>query len=94
MNEPFDIIQRASLTEKASLLGEKHNKYVFRVSSRANKIQIRQAIEKLFQKKVVDMNTCNYAGKKKRERRADFGRKPHWKKAIVTLKEGEKIELV
>jgi large subunit ribosomal protein L23 len=94
MNEPFDIIQRASLTEKASLLSEKQNKYVFRVSPRANKIQIRQAIEKLFQKRVVDVNTCNYAGKKKRERRADFGRKPHWKKAIVTLKEGEKIDLV
>jgi large subunit ribosomal protein L23 len=94
MNEPFDIIQTASLTEKSSLLGEKQNKYVFRVSPRANKIQIRQAIEKLFQKKVLDVNTCNYAGKKKRERRADFGRKPHWKKAIVTLREGEKIELV
>ena len=94
MNEPFDIIQTASLTEKASLMGEKQNKYVFRVSRRANKIQIRQAIEKLFQKKVVDVNTCNYAGKKKRERRADFGRKAHWKKAIVTLKEGEKIDLV
>ena len=48
----------------------------------------------LFKKKVVAVNTCNYAGKKKRERTADFGRKPHWKKAIVTLKEGEKIELV
>jgi len=43
---------------------------------------------------VVDVNTCNYAGKKKRERRADFGRKSHWKKAIVTLAEGEKIDLV
>jgi len=42
----------------------------------------------------VDVNTCNYAGKKKRERRADFGRKSHWKKAIVTLREGEKIDLV
>jgi large subunit ribosomal protein L23 len=94
MNEPFDIIQTASLTEKATLLGEKQNKYVFRVSPRANKIQIKQAIEKLFQKKVVHVNTCNYAGKKKRERRADFGRKAHWKKAIVTLQEGEKIELV
>ena len=88
MNEPYDIIRDASLTEKASLLSEKQNKYVFRVSPRANKIQIKQAIEKLFQKKVVDVNTCNYAGKKKRERRADFGRKAHWKKAIVTLKEG------
>ena len=94
MNEPFDIIQTASLTEKSSLLGEKQNKYVFRVSPRANKIQIKQAVERLFQKKVIDVNTCNYAGKKKRERRADFGRKAHWKKAIVTLKEGDKIDLV
>ncbi|HEY3601710.1 MAG TPA: 50S ribosomal protein L23 [Chthoniobacterales bacterium] len=94
MNDHFDIIQTASLTEKASLLSEKQNKYVFRVSPRANKIQIKQAIEQLFQKKVVDVNTCNYAGKKKRERRPNFGRKPHWKKAIVTLAEGEKIDLV
>jgi large subunit ribosomal protein L23 len=94
MNEHFDIIQTASLTEKASLLSEKQNKYVFRVAPRANKIQIKQAIEKLFNKKVVAVNTCNYAGKKKRERRADFGRKNHWKKAIVTLKEGDKIDLV
>jgi large subunit ribosomal protein L23 len=94
MKEPFDIIQTASLTEKATLLGEKQNKYVFRVNPRANKIQIKQAVEKLFLKKVVDVNTCNYAGKKKRERRVDFGRKANWKKAIVTLKEGEKIELV
>ena len=94
MNDHFDIIQTASLTEKSSLLSEKQNKYVFRVNPRANKIQIRQAIEQLFKKKVIDVNTCNYAGKKKRERRADFGRKAHWKKAIVTLAEGEKIELV
>lgn len=94
MNEPFDLIKNASLTEKATFLSEKHNKYVFRVRPRANKIQIKQAIEKLFQKKVIDVNTCNYAGKKKRERRSDFGRKVHWKKAIVTLAEGEKIELV
>ena len=94
MNEPYDLIQTASLTEKASLLSEKQNKYVFRVSPRANKIQIKQAIEQLFKKKVIDVNTSNYAVKKKRERRADFGRKAHWKKAIVTLAEGEKIELV
>ena len=55
MNEPYDIIQTASLTEKSSLLSEKLNKYVFRVSPRANKIQIKHAIEKLFQKKVVDV---------------------------------------
>jgi large subunit ribosomal protein L23 len=94
MNEHFDIIQTASLTEKSSLLGEKLNKYVFRVAPRANKVQIKAAIEKLFNKKVVAVNTCNYAGKKKRERSANFGRKAHWKKAIVTLKEGDKIDLV
>ena len=94
MNEPYDLIQTASLTEKASLLSEKQNKYVFRVSQRANKIQIKQAIEQLFKKKVIAVNTCNYAGKKKRERTAAFGRKSDWKKAIVTLKAGEKIDLV
>jgi large subunit ribosomal protein L23 len=94
MNEPHDIIQRASLTEKATLLGDKHNKYVFRVSPRANKIQIKQAVERLFQKKVIDVNTSNYGGKKKRERTQNYGRTSHWKKAIVTLKEGDKIELV
>ena len=94
MNEPYDLIQTAQLTEKASVLSEKLNKYVFRVPPRANKIQIKDAIERLFKKKVISVNTCNYAGKKKRERRADFGRKPHWKKAIVTLKAGDKIDLV
>ncbi len=94
MNEHFDLIQTASLTEKSSLLTEKLNKYVFRVAPRANKVQIKAAIEKLFNKKVVAVNTCNYAGKKKRERSANFGRKAHWKKAIVTLKEGDKIDFV
>jgi large subunit ribosomal protein L23 len=94
MNEPHDIIQRASLTEKATVLGDKHNKYVFRVSPRANKIQIKRAVEQLFQNKVIGVNTTNYHGKKKRERTQNYGRTAHWKKAIVTLKEGDKIELV
>lgn len=93
MNEPHNLIQTIALTEKATLLSEKLNKYVFRVAPRANKLQIKHAIEKLFGKKVVAVNTCNYAGKKRRERRADFGRTPHWKKAIVTLKAGDKIEV-
>ena len=94
MNEPTNIIGTIRLTEKASVLGEKHNQYVFRVSPQANKLQIKQAVEQLFKKKVVRVNTAQYAGKKKRESRADFGRRPHWKKAIVTLAEGERIELV
>ena len=93
MKEPTQIVANIRLTEKASLLGERNNQYVFRVAPHANKIEIKQAIEKLFGKKVVRVNTAQYAGKKKRERRADFGRKTHWKKAVVTLAEGEKIEL-
>jgi len=94
MNEVHDHIQSVILTEKATLLSEKLNKYVFRVSPAANKIQIKRAIEVIFKKKVLDVNTANFAGKKKRERKADFGRRPHWKKAIVTLKAGEKLDLV
>jgi large subunit ribosomal protein L23 len=93
MKDAFDVIETASLTEKASILTEKQNKYVFRVRPHANKIQIKQAVERLFQKKVVDVNTCNYTGKQKRVR-GPIGRRPHWKKAIVTLAEGEKIDLV
>jgi large subunit ribosomal protein L23 len=94
MNEVHDHIQSVILTEKATLLSEKLNKYVFRVNPAANKLQIKRAIEVIFKKAVVDVNTANYAGKKKRERKADFGRRPHWKKAIVTLKKGEKLDLV
>ena len=93
MNEPYDIIETVRLTEKATLLAEKENKYVVRCRPHATKIQIKQDIEKLFKKTVVAVNTCNYAGKKKRERTAAFGRKSDWKKAIVTLKQGDKIEL-
>jgi len=94
MNEPFDHIQTVLLTEKATLLSDLHNQYVFRVSPRANKLEIKRAIEVLFKKTVVSVNTSNFAGKKKRERTASFGRKAHWKKAIVTLKDGEKLDLV
>lgn len=94
MSQIFDTIQTVLLTEKATLLSETHGKYVFRVAPSANKLEIKHAVERLFKKTVVDVNTANYAGKKKRERRADFGRRAHWKKAIVTLKAGEKLDLV
>jgi len=92
MSETYDIIHTVCLTEKATILGEKENKYVFRVNPKANKLQIKDAIEKLFKKTVVSVNTCNYAGKK-RKRTVALGRTAHWKKAIVRLKKGEKIEL-
>lgn len=94
MNEAFDHVQTVILTEKATLLSEKHNQYVFRVSPRANKLDIKRAVETLFKKTVLNVNTANFAGKKKRERTANFGRRAHWKKAVVTLKEGDKIDLV
>ncbi|MFV0417045.1 MAG: 50S ribosomal protein L23 [Chthoniobacterales bacterium] len=94
MKDQFDVIDTVLMTEKATLLSEKHNQYVFRVNRKANKIQIRQAIEQIFNKKVEAVNTANFDGKKKRERRADFGRTARWKKAIVTLKEGEKLDLI
>jgi large subunit ribosomal protein L23 len=93
MNEAYDIIDSVRLTEKGTLLAEKENKYVFRVKPHANKLQIKAAIEQLFGKKVLAVNTSNYAGKKKRTGSARAGRKAHWKKAIVTLKEGDRIDL-
>jgi large subunit ribosomal protein L23 len=94
MKESFDHIETVLLTEKATLLSEKHNQYVFRVSPKANKLDIKRAIEDLFRKTVIDVKTANFAGKKKRERTANFGRRAHWKKAVVTLKEGDKLDLV
>ena len=94
MNEPHQIIETIVLTEKATQLSGTLNQYVFRVSRKASKPQIKRAVEKLFGKSVVAVKTCNYQGKKKRERRADFGRRAHWKKAIVRLEEGESIDLV
>ncbi len=93
MKAPSHIIRNIRLSEKATILQTNENKYVFEVDPRANKIQIKQAVESLFNKKVVSVNTSNFAGKKRRERRADYGRTNHWKKAIVQLAEGESIDL-
>lgn len=93
MNEPYDIITTIRLTEKATILSERLNKYVFRVQPHATKVQIKQAIQLLYKKTVVAVNTATYQGKKKRERTAAFGRQAAWKKAIVTLKKGDKIEI-
>ncbi len=94
MKDLYQVIKTIRLSEKATLLGEKNNEYVFVVDPKANKIEIKRAVESVFGKKVIGVRTLNVAGKKKRERRADFGRTNHWKKAIVRLKEGEKIDLV
>jgi large subunit ribosomal protein L23 len=93
MKEPQDIIQTICLTEKANILADTQNRYVFRVRPHATKQEIRRAIETLFKKKVVKVNTCNYPGKARRQRTAAAGVTSAWKKAIVQLAEGEKIDL-
>jgi large subunit ribosomal protein L23 len=88
---PSDIIKRPiALTEKAARLKEA-NKVVFEVALGANKIQIRNAVESLFNVKVIDVNTLVQRGKPKRVGRQDLKR-PNWKKAVVTLREGDDIQ--
>ncbi len=93
MNNPYAIIQRVRLTEKSSALQAKHNSYVFSVTPDANKIQIRKAVEKIFNVKVLRVNTMNCDGKPRRQYTKQRGRTANWKKAVVTLKEGDKIDL-
>ena len=90
-----NCIKRIQVTEKGTAMAEKGKqaKYLLRVDPRANKLEIKQAAEKFFNVKVVKVNTMNYLGKKKRLRTLHYGKKPDWKRAIVTLKEGSKIEM-
>ncbi len=94
MKDIFQVIDTIQLSEKATLLTEKQNEYVFKVDRRANKLEIKDAVERLFGKKVADVRTANYQGKKKRAGRAGSGRTKNWKKAFVRLADGESIEFV
>lgn len=94
MKDIYKVIDTVRISEKATLLQEMNNEYVFKVDRNANKLEIKRAIEQLFGKKVEAVRTMNCTGKKKRERRSDAGRTAHWKKAIVRLKEGETLDLV
>ena len=85
------IIKKPLITEKSTRLKEAENQIAFVVDSTANKVEIRQAVEKLFKVKVKAVRTLNLVGKRKRMGRF-WGWKSDWKKAIVTLKEGERIE--
>ncbi|HXC97912.1 MAG TPA: 50S ribosomal protein L23 [Verrucomicrobiae bacterium] len=89
----FEIIRTVRLTEKGSRQSEKLNQYTVVADPRANKFQIRHAVQELFKVKVVRVNTLNVRGKARRKRTAQAGRASNWKKAIVTLKEGDKIVL-
>ncbi len=87
----FKIIIKPLLTEKTTLLHDFNNQIAFEVAKGANKIQIKNSIEKIFNVKVLNISTVNVTGKKKRLGR-HAGKRPNWKKAIVTLAEGHKIE--
>lgn len=94
MFNPYEIVYSILITEKATALADDSKalpKYTFKVNPKANKVQIRQAVEAIFDDvKVSAVNTMNYEGKMKRMR-ASIGKRSDWKKAVVTLKQG-KIE--
>jgi large subunit ribosomal protein L23 len=88
--DPYQIVKRPLITEKGMRSNEEHNTVVFQVDKRANKLQVKHAVETLFQVKVLRVNTLNIEGKKKRVRMRE-GKRPDWKKAYVTLREGDTI---
>jgi large subunit ribosomal protein L23 len=91
MVHPHDIIIKPIITEKSTALSE-DSRYVFKVKNDANKVEIAKAVEALFKVTVVSVNTITVPGKLKRQGRSQ-GMTPQWKKAIVTLKDGDRIPL-
>jgi large subunit ribosomal protein L23 len=88
---PYDIIKRPLITEKTSLQKEALNKVVFEVDRKANRVEIKQAVQKIFNVAVTGVQTAQVRGKFKR-RGNIIGKRKDWKKAIVTLKPGERID--
>ena len=93
MKDPYSVIKTVRVTEKGTRLTETGNQYQVVVEKHSNKVEIKHAVEKLFKVKVTGVNTMQVRGKARRERTMQYGRTPSWKKAIVTLKAGDKIEL-
>jgi len=88
----LDVVLRPMITEKATALGA-DNKYMFEVRREANKTQIKEAVQKGFDVKVTAVNVMNMKGKPRRVRGNRIKHRPDWKKAVVTLAPGDKIEL-
>ncbi|KPK23743.1 MAG: 50S ribosomal protein L23 [Nitrospira bacterium SG8_3] len=89
---PHDVLIRPLLTEKITAIREVKNGVAFAVHRHATRIDIRRAVETVFSVKVASVNVMNVRGKKKRQGRFS-GKRADWRKAFITLKEGEKIEL-
>ena len=86
-----EVIRAPLVSEKGTLLAESTNQVLFKVRPEANKIEVKKAVESLFKVKVVKVRIARYLGKIRRVGR-HMGRRPGWKKAYVTLKEGDKID--
>jgi large subunit ribosomal protein L23 len=91
MLEEYQILRRPIITEKSSTLKDENNQIIFEVGCEANKSEIAKAVEKLFKVTVLSVRTQNRAGKRKRLGRHE-GRRKDWKRAIVTLKEGDRVD--
>lgn len=91
--DPHQIVRRPLITEKGTDLQGRHNGYTFMVAAGANKIEIRRAVEALFDVRVVNVRTMTRHGKLKGRGRMKT-RKPDWKRAIVTLAEGQTVEFL
>jgi large subunit ribosomal protein L23 len=91
MNSPYDVIKSMLRTEKSTALLPQ-NKYLFCVDRRANKVQIKKAVEDIYNVKVASVNTAIQMGKMRRVRYV-AGKASDWKKALVTLRQGSKIEV-
>ena len=93
MKSPYEVLIKPIITEKSTALsGAASPQYAFQVHPKANKVEIRQAVEAAFGVNVTDVNTMNMLGKKRRMR-VQQGRRPNWKKAIVTIRQGQQIPL-
>lgn len=91
--DPYTVIVRPILTERSTILKEKYNQYVFQVRPDASKPEIRRAVKEVFKVDVLRVRTMNVTGKMRRVGRS-AGKRPDWKKAVVTLGAGQKINLM
>jgi len=93
MKEYHSVIKTVRLTEKGTAASAKFNQYQLVVARDANKIDIKRAVEQAFKVKVLRVNTMHVRGKARRQMTRQAGFSPSWKKALVTLKAGDKIEI-
>jgi large subunit ribosomal protein L23 len=93
MKDAYSVIKTVRMTEKGAAQTEKQNQYQLVVDKHANKLDIKHAVQQIFKVKVLNVNTMHVRGKARRQWTKQAGTSPAWKKAVVTLKAGDKIEL-